>query len=178
MTKRVPARILALRNQILANATKTCSRCDGRGERPDSARWVVTTDKTGAVQGKFCFRCRGTGTEPARGITDPLTVRYKTADDLLPLVEAGDVDAIAAEEDSQDKAGIYWPILVDVYGRAMAAAARNRRAARSKAKKLKEAMADLPGYAARALVKHHSDASYEALCEAVGADCEFLPWID
>jgi hypothetical protein len=156
MNKRTPARVLAIRSAILANAVKTCARCDGAGERPDSARWVITTDKNGVVQGKFCFRCRGTGAEPARGITDPLTVRYTTADNLLPLVEAGDVDAVAAEEDAQDKAGIYWPILADVYGRAMAVAAYNRLSAANR----------------------RSAASYEALCEAVGADSAFLPGLN
>jgi hypothetical protein len=156
MNKRIPVRVLAIRNAILANAVKTCSRCDGLGERPDSARWVVTTDKNGVIHGKFCFRCRGEGVEPARGVVDPMVVRYKTADQLLPLVEAGDVDAIAAEEDAQDKTGMYWPILAGVYERALAVAAYNR----------------------LSVAIRRSSASYEALCEAVGADSAFLPGLN
>jgi hypothetical protein len=128
--RRTPARILAIRDQIMADATveRECTRCDGHGVRDDNPNWIVVTDK--GVQAKLCFRCKGSGREPPRKLTDPLKVRYAVADKLLPLVEAGKVEAIRKERDHQEGASLMWPILVDVFERALGAAERNRSARR------------------------------------------------
>lgn len=180
MNKRTPARVLAIRDQILADAAvdRECTRCDGHGVRDDNPKWIVVADK--GVQAKICFRCKGSGREPKRNLADPLKVRYAVANRLLPLVEAGKVEAIEKDRDHQEGASLMWPILVDVYERAVAAAKRNR-SARSceasragRARSLDEAAVRAPWYALETLYKHHPDADYEDLCEALDADCDFI----
>jgi len=179
MNKRTPARIIAIRDQIMADAAveRECTRCDGHGVRDDNPKWIVVADK--GVQAKLCFRCKGSGREPKRNLADPLKVRYAVADKLLPMVEAGKVEAIRKERDHQEGASLMWPILVDVFERAIAAAERNR-AARHPARQAKpaslhEAMVKAPWYALETLYKHHPDADYEELCEAFGAEEEWIP---
>ena len=178
MNKRTPARVLAIRDKILADAAveRECTRCDGHGVRDDNPKWIVVAEK--GVQAKVCFRCKGSGREPKRNLADPLKVRYAVANRLLPLVETGKVEVIEKDRDHQEGASLMWPILIDVYERAVAAAKHNRsersRQASRAGRSLDEAAARAPWYALETLYKHHPDADYEELCEALDADCGFI----
>lgn len=179
--RRTPARILAIRDAILADANtdRDCTRCNGQGVRDDNPNWIVVTENKSGITAKVCFRCKGNGREPPRKLTDPLKVRYAVANKLLPLVEAGKVEAITKERDHQEGASLMWPILVDVFERAITAAERNRAARRparqAKPTSLNEVVVKAPWYALETLYKHHPDADYEELCEALGADEEWIP---
>lgn len=125
MRRVVPAHVMAIRNRLMAEAKepKDCTRCSGLGQREDNPNWRVVEER--GVAGKICFRCRGSGREPTRDFVDPLRVRYAVAYRLLPYVEEGDVLGIEAEQDGQE-GSVYWPILMDVFERAIAAARRSQ----------------------------------------------------
>jgi len=113
--KRIPdhvwrRRALAFRAINAEKASfRPCPRCNGEGF-VDRSDWIVTeTDGRRA-----CFNCQGSG--EAR-----LKVRYATAYRLVPAVEQGDIDKILAEE-AKAREDVYWPILEDVYERALNAA--------------------------------------------------------
>lgn len=114
-------RARAIVNKAIKEAAmeyRPCPRCGGEGYM-DREDWIET-EADGA---KACFNCKGSGEAKPRRFADPLKVRYATVYRLLPAVEQGDFDKIMKEED-RAKEDIYWPILEDVYRRALAAAER------------------------------------------------------
>jgi hypothetical protein len=122
-----PKHVLAARQLVIQamQATKPCTRCGGEGVCEHIPTWLhVQTEK---AKGKVCFRCKGDGIEPKPKFVDPLVVRYAVAARLLPLVERGEVDKVRVLEDqSRRRDTIYWPVLDDVYTRALVAAKRNQ----------------------------------------------------
>ena len=118
--QKVPAAVMEARALVMRrlHALKTCTRCGGEGHLDRKPNWIVV-EKTGR---KTCFRCWGSGTEMDKAIgPDPLVVRYSVVGALLPLVHDGNVDAIAKKAKTQHGSR-YWPVLADVYERALAAA--------------------------------------------------------
>jgi hypothetical protein len=120
MSKKIPKHVWKKRAQVLKaakNAFFPCPRCGGEGY-VDREDWIVTEEDGSRV----CFNCRGSG-ESKKGLTEPLKVRYAVAYRLVPLIEAGDFFRIMEIED-HEREGIYYPILEDVFERALNAAER------------------------------------------------------
>lgn len=117
----VPVAVQRARRQILKAALGggPCLRCEGDGIRDDSEEWVVTD--TGH---KSCFTCHGSGIQPRKAIVDPYKVRYSFVARLVPLVTVGNIEAIQKLERSQQNS-IFWPVLQDVFDRALNAAEKN-----------------------------------------------------
>ena len=123
MSKRLPGHVrlrseIVLRSLDLIKKNSTCPRCGGEGyvDRDD---WRVTE----ADGRRVCFKCHGTG-HSSRSYAHPVKVRYAVVKRLQPLVEAGDVEKIRNLE-SAALYEPYWPILEDVYARALSAAEEN-----------------------------------------------------
>jgi len=93
-----------------------CHRCDGHGYL-DREDWIITEGDGRRV----CFACRGSGHGKPKDYPEPLRIRYGVAWSLKPAAEKGDIDAILREEEKH-KDGLYWPILEDVFERALNAA--------------------------------------------------------
>jgi hypothetical protein len=160
----------------------------------DNPHWVLADGKKGV--GKVCFRCRGDGIEPGDNLPDPLAVRANVVTKLKPLVQAGEVLAIAKLA-RQFQSGPFWPVLEDAFQRAETAAKapRSARAAAGVAQaRLASQRAPEPpppvvrtrtvhlddflsrglnAYFAEVLDKHHPDASAEELAEAMGGFATF-----
>ena len=123
MGKRLPEHVRVRSGIVLRTIEKAknipCPRCGGEGYM-DRSDWRVT-EGDGR---RACFRCHGSGTAE-RKYAHPVKVRYGVAKDLRALVAEGNVEEIQEREDAAVHE-IYWPILEDVYARAIQAAVRQR----------------------------------------------------
>ena len=124
MTKKnVPQKVVAAANRIrkqiheIRMGDHVCTRCDGEGSMNENEGWVVLPD----TDERTCFRCKGSGMEPKRNLADPMRVRYAVAKRLVASVDKGDVETILHAE-IKSHSDLYWPVLGDVYARAIDAA--------------------------------------------------------